>query len=243
MIGSTGLESCLECSLLDTLRASSVVPVSFDPRYGQRIRDKPAVEVQPQLPPNFRQMAASLRDQNIRSSKLRGRWRASGSTKEPKKAWRCFIRSDHIPVAVQYECRVRLLLEQHSTDCFCNRSHLRNLPGGFFAGGCVAGSEQQQVSTGHTPPALHKTGAVCEIPVSRDNRVGSCPARASNGGTDRRVHVLRRVPEFACTSLRTGRGQRRRTSFGPSSGRPHQCRRSASLPASRPVCFCHPPSS
>src|SRR5580704_3921256 len=65
--------------------------------------------------------------------------------KGAEEAWRCVIRSDHIPVAIQHECRVRLLLEQHSIDRLCNRSHLRNLPGRFFVDGCVAGSEEQDI--------------------------------------------------------------------------------------------------
>src|ERR1700723_3767011 len=65
-------------------------------------------------------------------------WARLQINKGAEEAWRCFIRSDHIPVAVQHECRVRLLLEQHSIDRFGNRSHLRNLPGGFFVDRCVA---------------------------------------------------------------------------------------------------------
>jgi len=45
--------------------------------------------------------------------------------KGAEEAWRCFIRSDHIPVTVQHQCRVRFVLEQYSVDCFRNRVHFR----------------------------------------------------------------------------------------------------------------------
>src|SRR5580692_11215017 len=58
---------------------------------------------------------------------------------------RGFVRPDHVPIAIQDERGVRFLLEQHSIDRICNRSHFRILPGGFFVEGSIPRSEQQDI--------------------------------------------------------------------------------------------------
>src|SRR5690349_18054706 len=54
--------------------------------------------------------------------------------KGAEEAWRRFIRSDHIPVAVQHERRVRLVLHQYPINCLRDYRHLRSFPCGFVVG-------------------------------------------------------------------------------------------------------------
>src|SRR5579863_2674430 len=74
-----------------------------------------------------------------------GAWARIEINKGAEEAWRCFIRSDHIPVTVQHERRVRLVLEQYSVDCFRNRVHLWSFPRAFVVDWSIARSEQQDI--------------------------------------------------------------------------------------------------
>src|SRR5215471_5972599 len=65
--------------------------------------------------------------------------------KGAEEAWRRFIRSDYVPVTVQRECRVRLVLQQYPVDCLRDDRHLRSFPSGLVVGRSVTRSEQQDI--------------------------------------------------------------------------------------------------